>query len=188
MKKLIVLTLCLALLISCFAACKSGKDNTTGSTVAAGTTVPAESATDPQPPADATRINYKGLETATFTEAEMKAAEGRDQDFDVPQGDAVMYIYNNVTLDTLAFTQVQYTFSEQFNRISCTYTGEGPDATLENYKAAMTAIYGEPTSSTTGDGQTIYSWHDGVSANYLQLMLLNADTVQLVFYLCEGAQ
>lgn len=191
MKKILALLLCL-LLLSALAACKdSASDAAPSSDAAASDATETGAAPDtsaqPTEEADHDHINYKGLRDVSYTIDDVSAAEGRDPDFSVDQSDTTIYIYNNVTLDALTFTQVQYTFSATGNRISCTYTADsGLDEILEGYKAAMTDLYGTPAEG--GSGYPIYTWRDGHTANYVMLTQLNETTVQLAFYLNEGAQ
>ena len=118
----------------------------------------------------------------------MEAAEGRAPDFSVEQGDTTLYIYNNVTMDDLTFTQVQFTYGETGNRISCTYTADsGLDAVMDEYREAMTTIYGA-ANVDSADAPTFWTWRDGHTANYVMLTQINDTTVQLAFYISEGAQ
>lgn len=189
MKKMLALLLCL-LLLTALAACKDSASDATPSSDAAATD--ATTASDTTAPTteeedDHNHVNYKGLEDATYTLEEVTLAEGRAPDFSVDQNDTTIYIYNNVTLDTLTFTQVQYTFLDTGNRISCTYTADsGLDEVLESYKAVMTDLYGTP-SEGSGNAPT-FTWRDGHTANFIMLTQLNDTTVQLAFYLNEGAQ
>lgn len=194
MKKILALLLCL-LLLSALAACKdSASDAAPSSDAAASDATEAtetgaapDTSAQPTEEADHDHINYKGLRDVSYTIDDVSAAEGRDPDFSVDQSDTTIYIYNNVTLDALTFTQVQYTFSATGNRISCTYTADsGLDEILEGYKAAMTDLYGTPAEG--GSSYPIYTWRDGHTANYVMLTQLNETTVQLAFYLNEGAQ
>lgn len=189
MKKMLALLLCL-LLLTALAACKDSASDATPSSDAAATD--ATTASDTTAPTteeedDHNHVNYKGLEDATYTLEEVTLAEGRAPDFSVEQNDTTIYIYNNVTLDTLTFTQVQYTFLDTGNRISCTYTADsGLGEVLESYKAVMTDLYGTPSE---GNGSTpTFTWRDGHTANFIMLTRLNDTTVQLAFYLNEGAQ
>lgn len=184
MKKLLVLLLC-CFLLAALAACaeKTEPSAPSESTQPSASSVPSESNNEAH---DHNHIGYKGLESVNFTIDDAAAAEGRTPDFSVEQSGTTIYIYNDVTLDELTFTQVQYTFSETGNRISCTYTADsGLDEVLESYKSAMTALYGEPTEG--GNDNPTYTWHDH-TANFVMLTQLNDTTVQLAFYLCEGAQ
>lgn len=185
MKKILALLLCL-LLLTALAACKDSDSETdTSSEAPVSTSDNAESSSGEMH--DHNHISYKGLENASYTLEDVVAAEGREPDFSIDQGGATIYIYNSVTLDNLTFTQVQFTFSDTGNRISCTYTADsGLDKMLESYKSAMTALYGAPSE---GDGSSPnFTWHDGHTANFVMLTQLNDTTVQLAFYLNEGAQ
>lgn len=188
MKKILALLLCL-LLLTALAACKDSTSETTPSSDAAASDAAPDATTAPptEEEHDHNHISYKGLADTSYTIEEVAAAEGRAPDFSVDQYDTTIYIYNNVTLDELTFTQVQYTFSDTGNRISCTYTADsGLDKILEDYKSAMTALYGAPAEGTGATPS--YTWRDGHTANFVMLTQLNDTTVQLAFYLTEGAQ
>ncbi|MGN1307441.1 MAG: hypothetical protein ACI4V3_07210 [Faecousia sp.] len=189
MKKILALLLCL-LLLAALAACKDSASDTAPSSdasTASEASTAADTTAQPTEEDDHNHINYKGLEDASYTIDDVAAAEGREPDFSVDQSDTTIYIYNNVTLDALTFTQVQYTFSDTGNRISCTYTADsGLDEILEGYKSAMTDLYGTPTEGNNSN--PVYTWRDGHTANYVMLTQLNETTVQLAFYLKEGAQ
>ena len=200
MKKILALLLCL-LLLSALAACKrsdtpfSETSQASSATEASSTSAPSsapettEPSTEPstEEAHDHNHINYKGLSDATYTMEDVAAAEGREPDFAVDQNGSTIYIYNNVTLDSLTFTQVQYTFLDTGNRISCTYTADsGLEEILEGYKSAMTELYGTPGESTSAN--PTFTWYDGHTANRVMLTQLNDTTVQLAFYLNEGAQ
>lgn len=188
MKKLLALLLCL-LLLAALAACKDSASDAAPSSDAAApdTTTAPDTTAQPTEEDDHNHVSYKGLTDASYTLDDVAAAEGRTPDFSVDQNDTTIYIYNNVTLDALTFTQVQYTFSDTGNRISCTYTADsGLDEILAGYKNAMTALYGTPAEGS-GSYPT-YTWRDGHTANFVMLTQLNDTTVQLAFYLCEGAQ
>lgn len=196
MKKILALLLCL-LLLSAFAACKrsdtpsSETSQASSATEASSTSAPSSAPETTEPSTeeahDHNHINYKGLSDATYTMEDVAAAEGREPDFSVDQNGSTIYIYNNVTLDSLTFTQVQYTFLDTGNRISCTYTADsGLEEILEGYKSAMTELYGTPGESTSAN--PTFTWYDGHTANRVMLTQLNDTTVQLAFYLNEGAQ
>ena len=194
MKKILALLLCL-LLLAALAACKDSASDAAPSsdaavsdaTEATETGAAPDTTAQPTEEDDHNHINYKGLGDASYTLDDVSAAEGRAPDFSVDQSDTTIYIYNNVTLDALTFTQVQYTFSASGNRISCTYPADsGLDEIIEGYKTAMTDLYGTPAEG--GSSYPIYTWRDGHTANYVMLTQLNETTVQLAFYLNEGAQ
>ncbi|MBO2527674.1 MAG: hypothetical protein CW335_05805 [Clostridiales bacterium] len=188
MKKMIALLLCCALIVCLLAAC--GTDETVPDTTRAEESVsevteltPSDIETEAHEEHEHTHVNYKGLVTADYTLDDVIAAEGREPDFSFDAGGTTFYAYNNVTLNDLTFTQVQFSFSETGNRISCTYSGEEDQAAvLDRFRASMTAIYGEPSAS----GSTS-SWYDGHTSNYVMLTTLNETTVQLAFYIREGA-
>lgn len=184
MKKLLALLLCL-LLLAALAACQDSASDTAPSSDAAASD--ATTAPTAEEAHDHNHVSYKGLTDVSYTIDDVAAAEGRAPDFSVDQNDTTIYIYNNVTLDALTFTQVQHTFSDTGNRISCTYTADsGLDEILASCKSAMTDLYGTPAEGS-GSYPT-YTWRDGHTANFVMLTQLNDTTVQLAFYLCEGAQ
>lgn len=188
MKKLLALLLCCVLLICLLTACiddvsepeaavATPADIETGATEASA----AEITTEASEEHDHVHINYKGLEAADFTLDDVIAAEGREPDFSFDVGEATYYAYNDVALEDMTFTQVQFSFSDTGNRISCTYSGEEDQNTvMESYREALTALFGEPTVS----GDT-YSWRDGHTANYVMMTALNETTVQVAFYIVE---
>ena len=190
MKKFLALLLCL-LLLTALAACKDSASETDAPSDAPAATSDS-SVTDTTVPSTEEahkhkHVSYKGLVDASYTIDDVAAVEGREPDFSVDQSGTTIYIYNNVTLDALTFTQVQFTFSDTGNRISCTYTADsGLDAVLEEYKNAMTDLYGTPAEGM--GSYPSYTWRDGHTANFVMLTQLNDTTVQLAFYLCEGAQ
>lgn len=191
LKKALACLLCL-LTVLAFAACTRNIDaqpTADDPSSATESTQPSQS-DDPTEPddeqPDRSVINYKGLKTADFTTEDMAAAEGRAEDFSTEQDGVTIYVYNNVSLEELFFTQVQYTFNEKNNRISCTYSAdERLDEVAEEIRTAVTSWYGEPSMGSDG---TTAVWRDGSTENYVMLTQLNDTTVQLVFYLCEGAQ
>lgn len=189
MKKLISLLLCCGLLICLLSACGAGEPASETPTEASATEVtPADIATEADAQTDASEehdhvhINYKGLETADYTLDDVIAAEGREPDFSFDVDDQTFYAYNNVTLNDLTFTQVQFSFSDTGNRISCTCSGdEDTAAVTEHILASLTAQFGEPSAS-----ESTYNWHDDHTSNYAILTVLNETTVQLAFYITEG--
>ncbi len=192
MKKLFALLLCCALLAGLLTACIYD-DIEPEVSVATPSDVETEASDATEAPAsdmpteaseahDHEHINYKGLETADFTLDDVIAAEGRDPDFCFEVGETTYYAYNDVALGDLTFGQVQYSFTETGNHISCTCKYENdPTSVLEQIRDAMTAAFGEPSGS--GDS---YSWNDGHTANRVRLVVLNDDTVQLAFDIAEG--
>ncbi len=144
---------------------------------------------------DHTHINYKG-QVQIFTPEDLVAIEGRECDFTYEQNGSTMYIYNNVTVDEMNFTQVQFTFNKDHNRVSCTYsvnkgTEEAPrDAAeiaaevaevLSSYEQSIAKIYGEGLRSEQHGSQLI-SWNDH-TGNYMILTQINDTTVQLAYYI-----
>lgn len=180
MKKL--LTLSLLLLLAALTAC-GGKNDAQNN---AQSDTPSTTAATQPSEEEAPRIHYKELTAASATLEDMERAEGRAPDFTIEQDKQTLYIYNNVEMDGLYFTQVQYSFGETGCRVSCTYTNEGDLAGVsKEFEDAMTALYGEPAVSEIFP--PIYTWRDGSTANYVTLMQLNDTTLHLAFYLREGA-
>lgn len=182
MKKLLALSLCCILLVCLLTAC-SGDPPVPTEEVTPSDIETEAPATDAEPEAhDHTHINYKGLETADYTLDDVVAAEGRDPDFQFDVGDQTYYAYNNVTMNDLLFSQVQFSFGDAYNRISCTCGGdEEQTVTIDRILQSMTTQFGEPAAS-----ESTYTWRDGHSSNYAMLTVLNETTVQLVFYISEG--
>ncbi|MBQ6432035.1 MAG: hypothetical protein IJJ99_09215 [Oscillospiraceae bacterium] len=190
MKKLLSLLLCCALTVCLLAACGGDPDPAPSDGVTEIT--PADIATEATPVSEASElvtedteshahvhVNYKGLETGDFTLDDVVELEGRQPDltYDVDET-TTLYIYNNVTLGDLLFTQVQFSFNDDYNRISCTCGGdEEQSVTIDRILQSMTAQFGEPTAS-----DDTYRWGDGHNANFASLTALNETTVQLVFY------
>lgn len=190
MKKLFALLLCCVLVVSLLAACiydEPASDDPKSATPAnletdAPDTTAADTPTETPEEHDHAHINYKGLETADYTIDDVIAVEGREPDFSFEVGEATYYAYNDVALGGLAFAQVQFSFPEAGNHISCTCKYENdPTAVMDQIREALTAEFGEPTGS--GDS---YSWSDGHTANRVRLVVLNDDTVQLAFDILEG--
>lgn len=178
MKKILTLTLCLALLLALLAACGGENDETTAPN-ATGTPTETERVTVP--------ISFRGLQSATYTEADMIAAMGGAPDFVYEQQGSDLHVYNDVGLDGLTFSQVQFSFDEGSNRISCTYSVGGDlQAAFQDYQSAMTGLYGEPSLSEQTQ-YPIYTWYDGQTENYVMLTYINEMTVQLVYYFNEAA-
>lgn len=186
MKKLLALLLCCALLVCLLAACSGDSDasavtpsdvETEAPATETGTEAPAtEAGTEEH---DHTHVNYKGLENGDYTLDDVIAVEGREPDLTYEVDETTtLYIYNDVTLNDLFFSQVQFSFGDSYNRISCTCGGDEEQAvTVDRILQSMSQVYGEPTAS----GDT-YRWGDGHTANYANLSVLNETTVQLAFY------
>ena len=193
MKKFIALVLCLIMVAACFSACSKDDAETT----APSKTEPTDDVTEPivtessseehrtEEPSTEPKplhLNFNGLETATYTPADMAAAMGREPDFVSEQPNTTLHIYNNVVLGDMTFSQVQFSFNGDYNRISCTISVDGGlDEVLEGCRTSMTEIYGEP--NVQDSEPPIYSWRDGYTDNYAMLTTLNETTVQLAFYL-----
>lgn len=186
MKKLFALLLCLVLSVS-LVACGGADETTTADTN------PTESSSEEAH--DHTHINYKG-QVQIFTPEDLSNIEGREWDFTYDQNGTTIYIYNNVTIDDMTFTQVQFTFNEDHNRISCTYsinkgTEEAPrDAAdiaaeaaevLQAYEQSIAKIYGEGLHSEQ-HGSQLVSWNDH-TGNYMILTQINETTIQLAYYI-----
>lgn len=170
MKKILALLLCCVLVVGLFAACQDA-------------TTPTESETDhvfdetaPQEEHNHNHVNYKGLTAAATTLEDVVAVEGREADFSFEANGVTYYAFNNVTMDGLSFSQVQYSFGDHV-RISCTSTTDDPAGVEASWNEAMTALYGAPSES---DGMIRWADHTG---NFITLTQLNEDTVQLCFYL-----
>ena len=196
MKKFFALFLCCALLAGLLAACGSGDGTappfmspsdietaapagTEASEIPAASDA-ADAADETQSVYDDSVINYKGLSSRSVTLDDIKAAEGREPDFEFTAGDTTYYVYNNVTLDELTFSQVQFSFSDSSLRVSCTSsTQTDPSEAVSAWNTALSAIYGTPSESGGN-----YTWSDG-SGNYITLCAINETTAQLAFYLCR---
>ncbi|MDR0889296.1 MAG: hypothetical protein LBM28_01445 [Oscillospiraceae bacterium] len=174
MKRTLALLLSIVMLLSLFAACdKKTADEHEGH----NHDEPSESL-----PADENAIAYKDLASSSFDVDAMKTAEGREPDATTEIADGTpLYIYNNVAYLDFTFTQVQYTFSDTRNKISCTISTDDPATTQKDLKDSVTELYGEPSESTTSSDASVYTWRETGSKNYITLMQLNADTVQLAF-------
>ncbi len=179
MKKFFAIFLSCVVLLSLGAACSGKETEETTAATEQMTIVPVE--TEGQAVQTENFINYKGLHTCDYTELDMQGAEGRAPDFSFDSNGVTVFAYNNVSLNDLEFTQVQYSFGDT-NRISCTVSTEEPEAVMSDYLAAMTALYGN-----AAEGGGIYTWRDS-TANYVMLTQLNDTTVQLAFYFSETAQ
>lgn len=187
MKKILAFLLCCVLTVSLFAAC--GADDGAPPPFAAAdetnavseeTDAAADETNAAAEAAEDSGINYKGLFSRKVTLEDVKAVEGRDPDFDFAAGDTTYYVYNDVSMDGMTFSQVQFSFGEDSVRVSCTASAdEGPSAIIESWKTALTTSYGEPS-----DSNGTFTWQDG-SGNYLMLCALNDTTAQLAFYLCR---
>lgn len=186
MKKLFAILLCCVLLVGLLTACGGDTADPDTSAAAPSDGATEASAADPATEAPAEHnghINYKGLETADFTLDDVIAVEGREPDFSFDAADTTFYAYNDVAMDDLTFSQVQFSFSDTGNRISCTCSGDEDTAVvMERIRDALTAQYGEPSGS-----DSMYSWSDGQTANYVMLTKLNETTVQLAYYIVESA-
>ena len=196
MKKIFALLLCCALLAGLLAACGSGDgtappfvspsdiENAASAGTEASEIPAASDATDAademQSVYDDSVINYKGLSGRSATLEDVKAVEGRDPDFEFTANEVTYYVYNDVTMDDLTFSQVQFSFSENNVRVSCTSsTQTNPEETVALWNTAISARYGAPSESGGN-----YTWSDG-SGNYITLCALNETTAQLAFYLCR---
>ncbi len=187
MKKIIALLLCCLLCLSLFAACTQEPEATQTESATESSAATTESSSQPETTeaedehAGHNHVNYKGLSTASATLEELSAAEGREPDFSFEAAGITYYAYNNVTLDSLNFTQVQASFAESYVRLSCTYTTDvGVGDIRDQWEEYMKELYGEP-AALTEDGSVI-RWADH-TGNYVTLTILNESTVQLCYYL-----
>ena len=189
MKKILALFLCVLLTVGLF-ACGGETESETSTSASTEATeaptsalveTPADIETAPTEEVhDHLHINYKGLSSRSVTLDDIKAAEGREPDFEFTAGDTTYYVYNNVTLDELTFSQVQFSFSDSSLRVSCTSsTQTDPSEAVSAWNTALSAIYGTPSESGGN-----YTWSDG-SGNYITLCAINETTAQLAFYLCR---
>lgn len=179
MKKYLAVILCVLLVLAVMAGCSeetetsdphAGHDHG-----AAEEIIPADTAAQSH---DHNHINYKGLSSASYTLEDVIAAEGAEPAFSFEAGEITYYAYNDITEAGLYFSQVQHSFMGEYNRVSCTSSGEeDPAAVLAQWQQAMTALYGEPLVSD--NGMLRWTEHTG---NYVTLTQLNEDTVQLCFY------
>lgn len=216
MKKLLALLLCLTMLV-CLVACggteeKKKTDKESEESVSAepsgseespsgGEAVSNEPSGSEETPSgeeeehDHNHISFNDQEQV-FTVEQMPSIVGREHDFTYDQNGKTIYIYNDLTVGTLTFSQAQFTFNEDHNRISCTHTvdkgsEEAPrDAAeiesevlsvMESYEDAMVALYGKGTVSEQ-HGATLISWTDH-TGNYIILTQINDTTVQLAYYI-----
>ena len=146
-----------------------------GTTEAPTSATPTDGGTEEH---DHNHINYKGLSSKSYTLEDVIAAEGVEPAFSFDANNVTYYVYNNVTTNDLRFTQVQHSFMGDYNRISCTSSGNAdPQSVYVEWSNAMTQLYGAALVSDTG----LIRWEDH-TGNYVTLTVLNEDTVQLCFY------
>lgn len=178
MKKYLAVLLCVMLMLVLMAGCseEEASDPHAGHNHDA---VVESIPTDTLPQShDHNHINYKGLNSASYTLDDVVAAEGAEPAFSFDVGEITYYAYNDVTEAGLRFSQVQHSFMGEYNRVSCTSSGEEDPATvMTQWQQAMTELYGEPMISDNG----MYRWSDH-TGNHVTLTQLNEDTVQLCFY------
>lgn len=137
-----------------------------------------EQTTPTQESHDHNHVNYKGLSSASYTLEDVIAAEGVEPAFSFESDGVTYYAYKNVTMGELRFSQVQHSFMGEYNRVSCTISGEEEPATvLANWEEIMTELYGTPVASE--NDMLRWTEHTG---NFVTLTQLNEDTVQLCFY------
>lgn len=194
MKKLLAFVLCLLMLFA-MTACVSQKvdDTTTGADEVTDTT--ENNAAQEDEHAGHNHISYRDCATV-FTPEQLVQIEGREHDFTYEQNEATIYIYNGITVDTMEFTQAQFSFDEDHNRISCTYTADKgtedapksaediqkeTDDRLASYIEVLTQKYGEGVSSTQ-HGNQLTSWSDH-TGNYIIVTRINDTTIQVAFYI-----
>lgn len=180
MKKTLALILSIFMLAAMLVACGSETPTTDDND--------NNSASDESTDNSTPRITYKELNDGSYTIENMQVAEGREPDATTETSDGTaLYLYNNVAFESVTFTQVQYTFTEERNKIACTITAEDElDAQQETLLTLMTDLYGTPTQSQTSDGDTIYTWRDSTQ-NFVTLMKVNDKTVQLAFNFIKSA-
>ena len=177
MKRFLAIILCVGLLLTFLAGCGSDGSEEESHDHA------SQSVADPEPSSseeahDHNHINYKGLNSKAYTLGDVTAAEGAEPAFSFDANGVTYYAYNNVTLDTLSFTQVQHSFMDDYNRISCTASElQDTVAVYELWSETMSTLYGAPTVSDNG----LLRWSDH-TGNYITLTQLNDTTVQLCFY------
>ena len=192
MKKLIALILCLMMLVS-LAACGGEEAAPTEEDEHVHTEDTTTGEADEH--ADHNHISYREQQYV-FTPEELTAIEGRECDFTYEQNESVIYIYNAIEVDGMDFTQAQFTFAEDHNRISCTYTAdkgteEAPrseedifadtEGMMTAYRATLTEKYGEGVE-TEQHGSKLISWSDH-TGNYIILTRINDTTIQVAFYI-----
>ena len=180
MKKTFALLLCLLLALSLF-ACKSQDAQTEEPTTTAAP-AQSESASEQSDaaPEPKSTLDFNGLTGKGFTLADVEKAEGRSCDFSFDENGTTVYVFNEMTVDQLYFSQVQLSFGER-TRISCTLSGESVTAdTLNEYAGQLTNLYGEP-STDDADAPTLWSWTDA-QGNYAMLSMINDTTMQLAYY------
>lgn len=196
MKRLLAILLTLALLAAMCTACKK-TDKTddqaaSESLRASGDAAdPDESRADGTAPAatdgdDTVYLNYNGLRYANFTQDDMIHAEGGEPDFTIDQDDGKLCGYNDREFLGISFGQVQYHFHDGRITVTGNYTsnGETDEQALEKIRAAMTAVYGEPSDSVASDGNHIYTWHDSTK-NYAYCNIIVPGSLQLTFCFVE---
>lgn len=193
MKKILALILCLALLTA-LAACGSDETSVTASNEGVTPTSETADVSDSSEEHDHTHINYRGRETV-FTAEDLVEIEGREWDFTYDQSGSTIYIYNDVTVDELRFSQVQFSFTDSYARVSATYSAEqgatdeqilqDTEEAMQTYLDALTAIYGEGASGEQ-HGSTYVSWNDH-SGNYIILTRINDTTIQVAYYIYATA-
>lgn len=175
MKKTIALLLCLLLALSLFAC---------GSSETAQGEEPTERASDTAAPSEQTKthrttLEFNGLTGKALTLTDVEEAEGRACDFSFDESGTTVYAFNDMTVDGMHFSQVQFSFGERV-RISCTLSGE--EATkdaLNDCADRLTELYGTP--STDDAEPTLWSWTDE-QGNYAMLSMINDTTMQLAYY------
>lgn len=180
MKKTFALLLCLLLALNLFACSSQDAQTEEPTTTAApvqSESVSEQSETVPEPK---TTLDFNGLTGKGFTLADVEEAEGRSCDFSFDENGTTVYVFNDMTVDQLYFSQVQLSFGER-TRISCTLSGESVTAdTLNEYAGQLTNLYGEPSTDDTA-APTLWSWTDA-QGNYAMLSMINDTTMQLAYY------
>lgn len=183
MKKFLVIFLSILLLVTLFTGCGKETDSTEshdhdhGQENQPTQTVAPSSSAAPEDH-DHNHINYKGLSTKSYALEDVTAAEGAEPAFSFDTNNITYYVYKDVALEELRFSQVQHSFMGDYNRVSCTSSDSGdPAAVLADWEQAMTALYGQPSVSDNN----LLRWSDH-TGNYVTLTQLNETTVQLCYY------
>ncbi len=211
MKKILAIILCLVMLLSLAACSNTATDTAEEDTTAAPETESQSASETNAPETDASEsesaeeadgeehdhvhINYRGR-TEYFDADDLAEIEGRERDFVYEQGEYNLYVYNNVTIDGMDFTQVQFTFNGTTARVSATYstnmllTEQAPTAEeiekdteekLAFFNETLSAMYGEGTvGEQHGSNYTSWSDHTG---NYIILTRINESTIQVAYYI-----
>ena len=198
MKKMFALLLCAALVLG-LCACSAEKEESSAlpeetqaeTEAPSSETAPSTEAVVPEETPSETEaphvhVNYKGLDHV-YTQEDMEKAEGKPCDFVAGEGEDALYIYNGTTADGMNFTQVQHTFHENYNRISCTYSADtGTEEVMASYLEVLTGIYGDAAHQEGHDHADLWTWMDH-TGNYIILTRINEETIQVAYYIYAQA-